>query len=197
MSQIILLNGCSSSGKTYIARGIQLLSDKPWLLIGLDMMLSMMPDQYVAFGENADEGIMFEPNENEEGPLMEIKMGPYGEKVISAGPKIAKTLCDLGLDIIIDEVLLSDAEIKAYESELAGHALTFIKVDCDLKTLQERELLRRDRSPGLAHAQKLVIDEIDHKYDMVIDSSKQGALECARLIMTFADKNERSHAGFH
>ncbi|MDR1628442.1 MAG: chloramphenicol phosphotransferase CPT family protein [Oscillospiraceae bacterium] len=31
MSKIILLNGCSSSGKTTIAKSIQNLSDESWL----------------------------------------------------------------------------------------------------------------------------------------------------------------------
>jgi len=36
---IIFLNGCSSAGKSTIARAIQHLSEKPLLLIGIDNML--------------------------------------------------------------------------------------------------------------------------------------------------------------
>ncbi len=48
---IIFLNGCSSAGKTTIARAIQHLSEKPWLLIGIDTFFQMMPSAYVGFGE--------------------------------------------------------------------------------------------------------------------------------------------------
>lgn len=33
---IVFLNGCSSSGKTMVGKAIQHLSDKPWLLLGID-----------------------------------------------------------------------------------------------------------------------------------------------------------------
>jgi chloramphenicol 3-O phosphotransferase len=47
---IIFLNGCSSSGKTTIAKAIQHLSDEPWLLLGIDTFFHMMPSKYVGFG---------------------------------------------------------------------------------------------------------------------------------------------------
>jgi len=43
MSSIIFLNGYGSAGKTSIARAIQHLSDKPWLCLGIGMLIDMMP----------------------------------------------------------------------------------------------------------------------------------------------------------
>jgi chloramphenicol 3-O phosphotransferase len=53
MSKIIFLNGCGSSGKTSIARCLQSLSDKPWMIFGVDTLFEMLPpekiERYVSF----------------------------------------------------------------------------------------------------------------------------------------------------
>ena len=50
MSKIILLNGCGSSGKSSIAKSFQHLSEQPWLHVGMDMLIDMMPEQFIGFG---------------------------------------------------------------------------------------------------------------------------------------------------
>ena len=56
---IIFLNGPGSSGKTSIGKAIQHFADKPWLLLGIDTFINMMPNQYIGFGAKAKEGIEF------------------------------------------------------------------------------------------------------------------------------------------
>jgi len=56
MGKIILLNGCSSAGKTSLVKEIQNLSDEFWLTFGIDDLLDAMPDKYVGEGKKATEG---------------------------------------------------------------------------------------------------------------------------------------------
>ena len=150
---ILFLNGCSSSGKTTVAKAIQHLSDKPWLLLGIDTFFQMMPLKYVGFGEKAHEGYHFIQNHDKEGPLMHIESGSFGKAVTQSIPKVVQTLANDGHDLIVDEVLFSDAELENYMQVLDGQTVYFIGVMCDLKTLQEREILRGDRALGLGRDQ--------------------------------------------
>ena len=68
MSKIIFLNGSSSSGKTTLARAIQDLSDEPWMCIGIDTLIDLMPLRYVYLGDKTDVGYFkFIPHKNENG----------------------------------------------------------------------------------------------------------------------------------
>lgn len=102
---IILLNGCSSSGKTTIAKAIQHLSEEPWLLLGIDTFFHMMPSKYVGFGEKAAEGYHFIPGQDEEGPLMGIESGSFGNAVMDSIPKVVQSLAGDAHNLIVDEVL--------------------------------------------------------------------------------------------
>lgn len=44
MPKVIFLNGPSSSGKTSIAKALQYLLPEPYMLLGIDKMISMMPE---------------------------------------------------------------------------------------------------------------------------------------------------------
>jgi len=189
MSKIIFLNGCSSSGKTTISKAIQYLAETPWLLIGVDTFIEMMPNQYTGFGEKAKEGFAFIPGANERGLTVEVCSGPFGKAFFETAPYLVRTLADQGFDIIVDEVLLENTMLlQKYVSELEAHTVYFIQVTCDLKTMQEREILRRDRCCGLANAQLDSIFGENHIYDMTVDTTQTSAFECAREILSFMSR---------
>ncbi len=182
---IIFLNGCSSSGKTTIAKAIQHLSDKPWLLLGIDTFFHMMPSKYVGFGEKASEGYHFIPGQDEDGPLMGIEVGPFGRIVTQSIPKVAQSLVRDGHNLIIDEVLRTDEEVENYERALASHTVYFIGVMCDLKDMQEREILRGDRALGLARGQITSVHGLSRPYDLTVDTTHMTAFDCAERILGF------------
>jgi len=182
---IIFLNGCSSSGKTTIAKAIQHLSDKPWLLLGIDTFFHMMPSKYVGFGEKASEGYNFIPGQDEDEPLMSIKVGPFGRMVTQSIPKVAQSLVRDGHNLIIDEVLRTDEELENYERALASHTVYFIGVMCDLKDMQEREILRGDRALGLARGQITSVHGLSRPYDLTVNTTTKSAFYCAEEILCF------------
>jgi len=182
---IIFLNGCSSSGKTTIAKAIQHLSDKPWLLLGIDTFFHMMSSKYVGFGEKASEGYNFIPGQDEDEPLMSIKVGPFGRMVTQSIPKVAQSLVRDGHNLIIDEVLRTDEELENYERALASHTVYFIGVMCDLKDMQEREILRGDRALGLARDQVARVHGLSRSYDLTVNTTTESAFYCAQEILCF------------
>ncbi len=182
---IIFLNGCSSSGKTTVAKAIQHLSNEPWLLLGIDTFFQMMPSKYVGFGEKAGEGYHFIPGQDEEGPLMSIESGSFGNAVTQSIPKVAQSLARDGHNLIVDEVLRTDKELEDYSRALACHTVYFIGVMCDLKEMQEREILRGDRALGLARDQMTSVHGLSRPYDLTVDTTKKSAFSCGEEILEF------------
>lgn len=188
MSSIILLNGCSSSGKTLIVKAIQHLSPKPWLTLGIDTLFKAMPADYVGFGAKADLGIQFIPSKTKDDlPIMQIQTGPYGKQIVEAMPLMVKTLADAGLDILLDEVLLRD-EFEGYKKSLENHRLYFIGVYCDLKDMEEREILREDRAWGLARDQMSKVHQ-SRNYDFRVDTTLSSPFVCAQMILDYIAEN--------
>ncbi len=196
MSLIIFLNGCGSAGKTSIAHSLQHLSPNPLLHFSMDMFINMLPPQYIAFGEKAHEGYFsFVSTQNENGPIINVESGALGDRVFGMAPTIAKTLADQGNDIIIDEVLFGDSVLKTYVDQLKEHTVYFVGVFCDLKQMQEREILRRDRAIGLANGQINRVHDGIREYDFNVDTTHTSSFELARNILKFTD-NKRDPQGF-
>jgi chloramphenicol 3-O phosphotransferase len=146
MSKIILLNGVGSSGKTSIARSIQHLGKEPWLAFGVDTFIEMMP--YPSPGK-AGEYFSFASGENIQGPLMRFESTDIGNKLFGVIADFAELLANHENNLIIDEVLCDDEDLKPYVEKLAKHKVYFIGVMCDLPIAQEREYLRQDKGLGV------------------------------------------------
>lgn len=184
---IIFLNGCSSAGKSTIARSIQHLSPTPWLHLGIDAFLNMMPAKYVEFGAKADQGFHFIQEQDEEGPIMRIESGPFGNAVCRSIPRVVKSLADDGHHLIMDEVLFGNEMLHDYAQTLHNHTVYFIGVLCDLKTLEEREILRGDRAWGLGRDQITRVHSPSRPYDLTVDTSHQSGFDCAHEILKYIE----------
>jgi len=180
MSKIIFLNGCGSSGKTSIARAIQDLSHDAWLTFGIDTFIHMTP---IPSDDKEDAGYFhFIPGENERGPTMHAASGPKGEQLFGIMPDFANLLANKGNNIIIDEVLLDDTQLKSYIQALENHTVYFIGVFCNLEVMQIRERSRGDRAIGLSNDQ---IDRVHtglREYDLKVDTTQTSTVEVAKQI---------------
>lgn len=186
MCQIIFLNGCGSSGKTSIARAIQDLSPEPWLRFGIDSLIEMMPESYMAFGKKAAEGYFsFIPGENDRGPTMRVESGPLGKLAFPAMAAIAHILAEHGNNLIIDEVLLEDDMLKKYVEHLKPYSTYFVGVYCDFQTMIEREILRKDRAIGLSNDQLNRVHSGVRAYDLKVDTTSTTPNIIAGQILSF------------
>jgi chloramphenicol 3-O phosphotransferase len=170
-TQVIVLNGGSSSGKSGIARCLQAVLPDPWLTFGVDTLIQAMP---ASSGMPAG-GIEFAPDGA-------VVVGPEFRALEAAWIAGIAAMARAGARIIVDEVFLGGAvSQQRWTKALGALRVLWVGVRCDGAIAAGRELARGDRVIGMAVAQA----EIVHQgvvYDLEVDTTRAEALECARVI---------------
>jgi chloramphenicol 3-O phosphotransferase len=166
-TQLIVLNGGSSSGKSGIARCLQAVLPEPWLTVGVDTLITALPV--------AGAGI-------EVGPGGEVVIGPEFRVLEAAWMTGVAAMARAGTHIILDEVFLSgSASQQRWEDVLASLPVLWVGVRCDREVAVARELARGDRTIGMAASQAdLVHDGV--RYDLEVDTSQAEPLTVAGVI---------------
>ena len=175
-SQIVFLNGVGSSGKSSIAKQLQKIASKPFLHVQMDDFCAMLPE---ALQDHPD-GFAFEEISKNGKPLIVIKTGPIGARVMLGMRHSIAAMAAQGNNLIVDDVMLEN-EREEYEALLSGFETFYVGVLAPLEVLEARERQRGDRLIGLARWQ---YDRVHRgkKYDLEVDSGSLGPLECATLI---------------
>jgi chloramphenicol 3-O phosphotransferase len=170
-TQVIVLNGGSSSGKSGIARCLQAVLSDPWLAFGVDTLIQAMP---LALQMSAT-GIEFAPDG-------EVVVGPEFRTLEAAWITGIAAMARAGARIIIDEAFLGGAASQQrWQDALGALRVLWVGVRCDAAVAAGREMARGDRVTGMAAAQA----ELVHQgvcYDLQVDTTHTEALECARTI---------------
>ncbi|MFG2213396.1 MULTISPECIES: chloramphenicol phosphotransferase CPT [unclassified Streptomyces] len=170
-TQMIVLNGGSSSGKSGIARCLQTVLPDPWLTFGVDTLVEAMP----ASMSESDAGIEFAPDG-------EVVVGAEFRTLETAWIEGVATMARAGAGIIVDEVFLGGAESQQrWQKALDGLGVLWVGVRCESAVAAAREIARGDRVPGMAAAQA----ELVHRgvtYDLEVDTTRSEPIECARII---------------
>ncbi|MEV0593345.1 chloramphenicol phosphotransferase CPT [Nonomuraea cavernae] len=171
MTQMILLNGGSSSGKSGIARCLQAVLPDPWLAFGVDTLIQAMP----ASMRTSDAGIEFAPDG-------EVIVGPEFRVLEAAWIDGIAAMARAGAHVIVDEVFLGGAASQQRWQQAVGelHVL-WVGVRCESAIAAAREIARGDRVPGMAVSQADVV----HRgvfYDLEVDTTHSESMECARTI---------------
>ncbi|MDG9716051.1 chloramphenicol phosphotransferase CPT [Streptomyces sp. DH24] len=170
-TQVIVLNGGSSSGKTGISRCLQAILPTPWIALGVDDLVARLPPSLTASGS----GIAF-------GQQGEVEVGAGFREIEAAWTAGIAAMARAGARVIIDDVFLGGAASQQRTRErLAGLDVLWVGVRCDAETAAGRELARGDRTVGMAASQAEIVHE-GVVYDVEVDTSKTEALECARTI---------------
>lgn len=170
-TQVIVLNGGSSSGKTRLARTLQEVLPEPWLLMAVDSLIEAMP----ASLQNAGEGIEFADDGG-------VTPGPRFRELEAAWQTGVAAMARAGARVIIDDVFLGGpASQERWRRALAGLDVLWVGVHCAPEVAASRELARGDRVPGMAAAQA----RLAHRgvaYDLEVDTTRSGPEECARSV---------------
>ncbi|MBA2369930.1 MAG: AAA family ATPase [Candidatus Protochlamydia sp.] len=172
--QIIYINGPSSSGKTTLAQALQEELEKPFLHIGIDRVIGMMPARLNNWeGGPASQGFSWKSSIDETGhPIQEIQMGPFAEKMSATLKEIVLTMVKMNHYIIIDDVALCSQDVDKWKAALQNYKVLWIGIHSSLSLLEEREKQRGNRMLGSARAQFYQV----HKgvtYDLEFDTSKE------------------------
>lgn len=170
-TQVIVLNGGSSSGKSSIIRCLQAVLPDPWLALGIDTLLHAMP----AALRTSDAGIDIAPDGV-------VSAGPAFRALEAAWIEGVAAMARAGARIIIDEVFLGGAETQErWRTGLRDLPVLWVGIRCDAAVATDRETARGDRVPGMAAFQA----ELVHRgvaYDLEVDSARGESMACARAI---------------
>lgn len=170
-TQVIVLNGGSSSGKSGIARCLQAVLAEPWLVFGIDGLIEAMPASMQA----SDGGIEFAADG-------EVVVGSAFRELEAAWIEGIAAMARAGARVVIDEVFLGGAESQQrWRRALAGLGVLWVGVRCESAVAAGREVARGDRVAGMAEAQA----EVVHRgvlYDLEVDTTHTESMDCARAI---------------
>ena len=170
-TQVIVLNGGSSSGKSGIARCLQAVLPDPWLAFGVDTLIQAMP----VSSRMPAAGIEFAPDG-------EVIVGPEFRVLESAWIEGVAAMAHAGARIIVDEVFLGGAASQQrWKKALGALPVLWIGVRCESAVAAGREIARGDRITGMAASQAEVVHQ-GVVYDLQVDTTHTEALECARAI---------------
>ncbi len=170
-TQVIVLNGGSSSGKTGIARCLQAILPQPWIRIGVDDLLDALPPSLMGSGS----GIEF-------GGQGEITLGEGFRELEAAWLAGVAAMARAGARVIWDDVFLGGAASQErVRAHLAGLGVLWVGVRCDPAIAVGREIARGDRVGGMAASQAEVVHQ-GVAYDIEVDTSRTESIDCARAI---------------
>ena len=167
---IAVINGTSSSGKTSIIRALQERLEPPYLDMGIDRFIFMLPRRYL------------------DRPLWDDvlgqadRAGSTGRLLLSGMHHAIAAAAHAGLNVLVDHVLVDRGWVDECARLFADTSAYLIGLRCPLEVLEERERRRTDRTLGQARIQFPVI----HKYatyDLELDTSRLSIEQCASRIM--------------
>lgn len=174
---VIVLNGGSSAGKSSVARALQLLLPRPWLVFGTDVFGEALPPS---------------------GPNAVITFGPAGEVWVAAGYRPLEqawyrglaAMAAAGVGLILDEVFLRGADGQAeLAAVLTGLDVVWVGVRCDPAVAAAREASRPDRVVGMAASQAEVVHR-GMTYDVEVDTTGTSTTDCAQVIADHVNRTD-------
>ncbi|MBE0681746.1 MAG: AAA family ATPase [Anaerolineales bacterium] len=170
MSTIIFLNGTSSSGKTTLLKTLQKKLCEPYLDMGIDKFIWMLPSRYL------------------NRPLWDevlgtaLQSGPVGLTLFSGMHHAIAAAAQRGNNILADHVFVEKAWVAECASLFAEMNAYLIGVTCPLEVLEQREADRKDRTLGQARLQFDIIHKFV-SYDLEVDTSILTVDECVEKVI--------------
>ncbi|MET7641358.1 chloramphenicol phosphotransferase CPT [Streptomyces sp. NPDC005438] len=170
-TQVIVLNGGSSSGKSGISRCLQAILPQPWINLGVDDLVQRLPPALLS----SDTGLTL-------GSRGQVAPGPDFQRLEAAWTAGIAAMARAGARVVIDDVFLEGTvSQERLRARLGDLDVLWVGVRCAPETAAARELARGDRTPGMAASQA----ESVHRgvaYDVEVDTTRAESLDCARAI---------------
>ncbi|GHD64529.1 chloramphenicol phosphotransferase CPT family protein [Jeongeupia chitinilytica] len=166
LPQVIVLNGCSSAGKSSLARALQERLPEQYLYFGIDHVLSSLPQSdwlRMCRGE----------------PI--TRSGYDWATLVRGYHYCLPGLLQAGNRLIIDNGWCERDEKRELLTELAGYAAVLVAVRCDPAIAAVREAARGDRASGLA-AWEAPRVHADWDYDLDVDTGTDSIADCADAL---------------
>jgi chloramphenicol 3-O phosphotransferase len=187
VANVILLNGCSSAGKTTLALKLQQLLPEPYQHVALDQFRDGMPSRVRGFnspdGDPGAQGLNVVPEQRGGDWVTKIEFGDYGERVLASMRRTIASLCQSGCSVIVDDLLFKRAYLDDYINVLEPKNTWFIGVHCNIEIVHAREAQRPGRFPGTATSHFEQIHQHGVAYDLEVDTSFASPKDVAEQIV--------------
>ena len=169
--KLIYLNGASSSGKTTIAKDLQLILEDTFLSISSDTFSGFYPPKKK------------ELNNYNQNYLSKVKKSLENKKkpsIVHLYNSFILSMINEGMNVIADTTFLKYMTIEEIKS-IASIEAYLIDVICNIEVLEKREQLREDRPIGAAR--KHIEFCYDYQiHDCTVDTSETDSFTCAQVI---------------
>lgn len=137
---IILLNGTSSAGKTTLARALQTALVDPYLCLGIDTFLAMLPERYFLLEPSHDPMISAcVVHTDAAGPSVEMRTGAVEDWACRAMYAAIAALAHHSNNIIFDDVMIEPVRLQEAVIALQKLRVLFVGVRCPLAVAEQRE----------------------------------------------------------
>lgn len=175
-TDVVVLNGGSSSGKTSLARALQELLPELWLRWSIDDLVDALPAQShrsAPLAYAADGG---------------VTPGAAFRRAETAWLAGLASMARTGTPVLVDDVFLSgSASQERVRAGLEGLRVLWVGVRCAPEVAAAREAERGDRPAGMAAGQATVVHQ-GVRYDVEVDTSSASAVDCARTVLDAVER---------
>lgn len=186
MSQIIILNGTSSVGKTSTARELQNILGSNWLYITMDHFLDMFGKHVCNLDASTED--FLQPNEGlyaakKTDGTFDIKVGPLGRKMLSNDMYDAvESFLKNDWNIIFTVVQMKKEMVEQLKDRFRKYNPFLVYLYADVNIIIKREKNRKNRLIG--HTINL-LKEYDSQdlHDLQINTSSFNPKEVAEKII--------------
>ncbi len=188
MGRVVVLNGSSSAGKSTLAAVLQAtwaLAGHCWVIFAWDDFVPRLPNRWRgvpgAVGDRSADGCRYRINRKHPNVEALIEVGPTGRQMLHAYHRAIAAVARSGVNVIVEEVLISEWEQEDWADALEGIDVRWVAVRCDVDIVERREVERRDRYRGLARGTARVTHRYPN-YDIEVDTTSLAAEAVADQI---------------
>lgn len=176
MATIIFLNGTSSSGKSTLIKGLQAAIDEPFLEMGLDKFIWMLPKRYL--NQPLWDQVLGQAD----------TAGAFGHQLVYAMHRAIYGAALAGMNILSDHVLVESTWVRDCAQVFCDLNAYLIGMRCDLAILEQRERDRSDRTLGQARKQYEKV-HAHGIYDFEVDTGKYRPEETVQQLIGYLRSN--------
>jgi chloramphenicol 3-O phosphotransferase len=170
MSHILFLNGPTSSGKTSVAKELQLIGNKIYVYVSADQFL------FTGLPESIKE---VHPDQTELITTLDVIKESMYEYI--------NALCSKGVNVILDSVVF-DTDLVDIAEKLSKESTYLVKVICKTEELMKRERDRGDRRIGMAEFQEQFFR--NPIFDFILDTTDKSPKESASELHSYINTKQ-------